>query len=246
MFEHFGIKDIFCGLWRFKYLIIAGTIIGVLGGYFFLSSDNEINEEHKEYYMSETWYFGNTTSDAQDNTESDLRPAKTFNALLDSDMCSGYVKERLLEIYSEEELLKIFGNEGNANGFTWEIMTKNMSHLLGDGEESVSLAMKLKDEECVRTIMSIYDDFAHKLQQEMQTTYPGITVTNLGMGEEIYVSSPDGMSAKESSVLGAMLGFVVSCIIVFFICLWMPTVNRKSDFDEYGLFVLGKVEEIKK
>ena len=48
MFEHFGIKDIFCGLWRFKYLIIAGTIIGVLGGYFFLSSDNEINEEHKE------------------------------------------------------------------------------------------------------------------------------------------------------------------------------------------------------
>ena len=147
MFEHFGIKDIFCGLWRFKYLIIAGTIIGVLGGYFFLSSDNEINEEHKEYYMSETWYFGNTTSDAQDNTESDLRPAKTFNALLDSDMCRGYVKERLLEIYSEEELLKIFGNEGNANGFTWEIMTKNMSHLLGDGEESVSLAMKLEDEE---------------------------------------------------------------------------------------------------
>lgn len=54
MFEHFGIKDIFCGLWRFKYLIIAGTIIGVLGGYFFLSSDNKINEEHKEYYMSET------------------------------------------------------------------------------------------------------------------------------------------------------------------------------------------------
>ena len=100
MFEHFGIKDIFCGLWRFKYLIIAGIIIGVLGGYFFLSSDNEINEEHKEYYMSETWYFGNTTSDAQDNTESDLRPAKTFNALLDSDMCRGYVKERLLEIYS--------------------------------------------------------------------------------------------------------------------------------------------------
>ena len=41
MFEHFGIKDIFCGLWRFKYLIIAGIIIGVLGGYFFLSSDNE-------------------------------------------------------------------------------------------------------------------------------------------------------------------------------------------------------------
>ncbi len=44
--------------------------------------------------MSETWYFGNTTSDAQDNTESDLRPAKTFNALLDSDMCRGYVKRK--------------------------------------------------------------------------------------------------------------------------------------------------------
>lgn len=248
MFEHFGIKDIFSGLWKFKYWIIAVTVVGAVAGAFLLSSNSDINTEHKEYYVSETWYFGveQNEDSMQENAKSDLRPAKTFNALLDSDMCRGYVKSRLLETYSEEELLKLFGKEGNANGFTWDIMTQNMSHLLVDGEESVSLAMKLEDEECVKTILSIYDEFAHKMQEEMQNTYPGLTVTNLGTGEEIYVSSPDGLSTKQATILGAMVGFVLACIVVFFICLWVPTINRKSDFDEYGLFVLGKVEDIKK
>ena len=45
-------------------------------------------------------------------------------------------------------------------------------------------------------------------------------------------------------MLGAILGFILSCIVVFFICLWVPTINRKSDFDEYGLIVLGEIKEV--
>lgn len=53
MFEHFGIKDIFCGLWKFKYWILLSTaVLGIIGGFVF--SSDIVKEGHEEYYYSQT------------------------------------------------------------------------------------------------------------------------------------------------------------------------------------------------
>lgn len=71
-----------------------------------------------------------------------------------------------------------------------------------------------------------------------------LEIVNMGQAEEIYNVLETGVGTGKAAVLGAMLGFILSCIVVFFICLWIPTINRKSDFDEYGLIVLGEIKEV--
>ena len=48
-------------------------------------------------------------------------------------------------------------------------------------------------------------------------------------------------SLKKNLVLGAIAVIALYCIVVFFVALFRPTLNRKSDFEAYGLPVLGEI-----
>lgn len=239
MFEHFGIKDIISGLWKFKYWIVLGTIVlGVIGRFLFTS--NITADEKEEYYFSQTWYF-KQIEDVQQENEKNY--AQVFNGLLEADVCKEFVKAKVLEKYTEEEALEILGQTGSQNGLTWEILTKSVTHLVVEGNEAVSLGLKTPNEEFGKVLANAYDSLIQYLGMKVEKT-DNLEIVNLGLAEEIYKVTATGMEKDEATLLGAMLGFVLTCIIVFFICLWFPTINRKSDFDEYGLVVLGKIREV--
>ena len=216
MFEHFGIKDIFCGLWKFKYWILLSTaVLGIIGGFVF--SSDIVKEGHEEYYYSQTWYFNQEEIQQKEEKQKEDY-VQTINGLIDGDVSRQFIKEKVMESYTEEEVLKILNKEGNPDGLTWGILTHSVNHFVVDGGNAISLALKVPDEE--------------------------LGIVNMGQAKEIYNVITTGVGTGKAFVLGAILGFILSCIVVFFICLWVPTINRKSDFDEYGLIVLGEIKEV--
>ena len=241
MFEHFGIKDIFCGLWKFKYWILLSTaILGIVGAFVF--SSDIVDEGHEEYYYSQTWYFNNQeVQQSEEKQEEDY--VQTINGLIDGDVSRQFIKEKVMESYTEEEVLKILNKEGNPDGLTWGILTHSVNHFAVDGGNAISLALKVPDEELGQVLADAYDSLVKYLGSQMKNG-DKLEIVNMGQAEEIYNVLETGVGTGKAAVLGAMLGFILSCIVVFFICLWIPTINRKSDFDEYGLIVLGEIKEV--
>lgn len=241
MFEHFGIKDIFCGLWKFKYWILLSTaVLGIIGGFVF--SSDIVEEGHEEYYYSQTWYFNQ--EEIQENEEKQKEDyVQTINGLIDGDVSRQFIKEKVMESYTEEEVLKILNKEGNTDGLTWGILTHSVNHFVVDGGNAISLALKVPDEELGQVLTDAYDSLVKYLGSQMKNA-DELEIVNMGQAEEIYNVITTGVGTGKALVLGAMLGFILSCIVVFFICLWVPTINRKSDFDEYGLIVLGEIKEV--
>lgn len=241
MFEHFGIKDIFCGLWKFKYWILLSTaVLGIIGGVVF--SSDIVEEDHEEYYYSQTWYFNR--GEMQQNEEKQKEDyVQTINGLIDGDVSRQFIKEKVMESYTEEDVLKILNKEGNPDGLTWGILTHSVNHFVVDGGNAISLALKVPDEELGQVLTDAYDSLVKYLGSQMKNS-DELEIVNMGQAEEIYNVITTGVGPGKALVLGAMLGFILSCIVVFFICLWVPTINRKSDFDEYGLIVLGEIKEV--
>lgn len=241
MFEHFGIKDIFCGLWKFKYWILLSTaLLGIVGAFVF--SSDIVDEGHEEYYYSQTWYFNNQeVQQSEEKQEEDY--VQTINGLIDGDVSRQFIKEKVMESYTEEEVLKILNKEGNPDGLTWGILTHSVNHFVVDGGNAISLALKVPDEELGQVLADAYDSLVKYLGSQMKNG-DELEIVNMGQAEEIYNVLETGVGTGKAAVLGAMLGFILSCIVVFFICLWIPTINRKSDFDEYGLIVLGEIKEV--
>lgn len=244
MFEHFGLKDIFCGLWKFKYWILLGTVLlGIIGGFVF--SSDIVDEGHEEYYYSQTWYFNQEEmkQDTDAEKEEGENYAQIINGLIDADISRQFIKEKVLESYTEEEVLEILDKKDNPDGLTWSILTHSVNHFVVDGGNTISLALKVPDEELGQVLTDAYDSLVKHLGSQMKDA-DKLKIVNMGQAEEIYNVTTTGIGTGKAAVLGAMLGFVLSCIVVFFICLWVPTINRKSDFDEYGLVVLGKIKEV--
>lgn len=241
MFEHFGIKDIFCGLWKFKYWILLSTaLLGIVGAFVF--SSDIVDEGHEEYYYSQTWYFNNQeVQQSEEKQEEDY--VQTINGLIDGDVSRQFIKEKVMESYTEEEVLKILNKEGNPDGLTWGILTHSVNHFVVDGGNAISLALKVPNEELGQVLADAYDSLVKYLGSQMKNG-DKLEIVNMGQAEEIYNVLETGVGTGKAAVLGAMLGFILSCIVVFFICLWIPTINRKSDFDEYGLIVLGEIKEV--
>ena len=130
MFEHFGIKDIFCGLWKFKYWILLSTaVLGIIGGFVF--SSDIVEEGHEEYYYSQTWYFNQEEIQQNEEKQKEEKQkedyVQTINGLIDGDVSRQFIKEKVMESYTEEEVLKILNKEGNPDGLTWVILRTSSS-----------------------------------------------------------------------------------------------------------------------
>ncbi|MGN9055884.1 hypothetical protein ACTNA4_05350 [Bariatricus sp. HCP28S3_A7] len=235
MFEHFGFLDAIAGLWRQKIKILVATVLCAVLGVCFASVMNYSLEVSEDKYLSSATYFVEFQEEDKENRE-EKNAATTLNTVLGADFCMKFITDDVIDNYGEENIKKALAMADDEE-ISYETIPALVKHsVLVDGN-SVNIYLNASSQEFANAVINAYDSYVSHFATEMGN----IRVVHLGGVQQGYVYEQEGYNKIKLGIIGAAGGFVLSCIIVFFWVLFCPVINRKSDFEEYGLRVFGKM-----
>ncbi len=252
MFEHFGFKDIFIGLWKFKYLIIGVTvIIAVLGNMGITAMMNSgIDVGNNEIYsFSKVCCFNNkdlTVDKKGGFTENEL--ARMYNAILQKNFVKKAVLENISEKYSNEQIIEIYDKTFNS-----DLSSKNEIKISEFGKflevktmadnMCIEYTVSSSDEQFTRDLIACYSEYLENSTKELNENIDVIYIDeiegHLEAEEEQGISS---IVKNKFVAVVCVLSVILVCFAVFVVLIINPTMNRMSDFEEYRVPVLGEWE----
>ena len=236
MFEHLGFKDFCIGLWKYKYLIIAVTLVVTLVFGALVCGKTIVGEE-EPYYINEKIVCFKNDDIPKDTTAGYTvnKLAEMYKDLLSQEAVTTYVIEKTEDSYSEdfiEELYtKTFGSSVLQDGkISPKQFAKFTTVSFAAGNVGVKIHVETKDRAFSDNLMKIYTDYINELVSEKAEP----TESSLSSFSE---------SKTVKIALIAVLAFVLTCFGVFIKILVKPTLNRRADFENMGIPVLGEFKK---
>ncbi|MEJ8734538.1 hypothetical protein [Mediterraneibacter sp. ICN-202921] len=244
MFEHFGLKDLFVGLWKYKLIwIIVGIIsgMGILGIGILEKRETvkiesgQPEEEIKRYEASRVFTFS-----MEGKASNDL--VVLYKEITASDECKEYVFTKLLDEIEIEELKKklLLGKIDDAN-VNSSLLNNYVSYETLGKQRAATLKIFTPDSEISEKIRDLYFEYYQKSAEES-----GIVEFSFltdGNTKYIYkeIFRENQYSAIKTKVVLLFLGiWFLSFVSIFVYILFNPTLNRKTDFSEYDIEFLGE------
>lgn len=233
MFENFGIKDVFVGLWKFKYYLLVLVVISSIGisGMTFLFNHNQPTESIR--YKTECLYYFSPVKSRDDKPVlnavelSGGQVALTYTALIGTQSCL-------------EDIVRKIEDSGVTT--TTEEVKNSISYKVLSDNYTLSLSINSGNEQLVQLLAGAFDAYFLDTQE-----------TLYDMGEESIHKLEDEGISKQSVItqknygkiclVSAGISLLFGCIAVFFLTLFKPTLNRKNDFKKYGIDVLGEIKK---
>lgn len=240
MFEHFGLLDAILGIWRYKIQILIAAlccaVVGIAGSKVVENRNAEWEEER--YIASRTYFLEFTDEKAVENTEEAKNAATLLNTILDADFCMQSVTENLEKKYSAKTLIERLELSVDEENLTYDVIPALVNHSILADKNTVNINVNVTDGELAKAIIDSYDEYIEEFVDNMGN----VSLTDLGgVHHSYYETKNSSVGAKKVAIIGFAAGLAMSCIVVFFYVLFNPVVNRRSDFEEYGLRVLGKL-----
>ena len=189
-----------------------------------------------------------------------------FVAVLDTDAYTGYLSEKLLETYSGEYIVQKSNLEPKKNESKY--LTQAVKSLYSAKRSKDSMVLNLyalsSDLELSETILNITKEYLEEHAEKQsglvsldflgQTTKKVSSVQDLENSDEVSAStnvSSSGKKVSKKDIIKAVIKSMIipvgglTLLLVFVLSLrafFYPTLNRKSDFCEYEIPVIGEVE----
>ena len=256
MFERFGIKDIFIGLWKYRFLILiitlSLTILGVTGLWLLYGDGSSLHTDMR-YSYSKTCYFEDkslveaTTGEALKGfTKNEL--AVMYHEILNKNFARENVMQQMLQKYTKEQIIDIYQKtkdiklenpeEFGASEFGTLFKTVLLSNNVGLEYYVIS-----SDEEFTQDMMSCYDNY---MKASIEKLGGQINIIFIDELKESWDENQGDMNRDFVKrpyirlVLVFVIALIATCFGVFIALIIKPTMNRASDFENTGVAVLGE------
>lgn len=268
MFEHFGIMDVFSTVKKYIKVILA-IIIGFTLIFSFLAISSIKSAGVKNYnaqgniYSSSVSYYIEPIIKPE-LTDSDIYTLDMYRGLpdqysgiLNNDFCKEYVINDLLKTYSIKDIVEKSSFSLDKSNSEIDMLSFKDVVLIEKQKNSPLLAIKAEtyDKDLSNDIISAYKKY---LSQELAPKTDWVKITFMGDYQEKVNTSTISTTNQTSfskviiktvikSVMLPVIAIsVLVLIVVFFVALFNPTINRKSDFYEYGVPVISEMGRYKK
>lgn len=189
-----------------------------------------------------------------------------FVAMLKTEAYVGYLCDKLLELYTSDYIIEKSNIEAPKNDI--KFLPQAVKSLYGVKRAKESMVLDLyslsSDKELSKTVLDLSKEYLEKHVEKqnglVKLDFLGETVKNINSIDEILsseekasmVTSPKtNQSLSKKSIIKSIVKNMVvpvgglTLALVFFLSLkafFYPTLNRKSDFCEYDVPVIGEIE----
>lgn len=252
MFEHFGWKDVWFDLKRhWKFLLVALAAAVVILGVWLVNSRTNTAKTAATYESTASFYIALKPEEVSPNATAEQALAASKNLLavykssLTADFCKKYILEKMLKIYSPEELIKAAGlGNMDPKDLTIETLAPYLkANAIGD-TPMLNIFVQSKNAEFSEALLGAYISYITKeLPSQLsvgELHYLG-GVNRQAPSASVFSSSISLKQLVKYAVVAVIAIVALYCISVFLVCLCAPTLNRKSDFAPYGIPVIGEV-----
>ena len=254
MFNHFGLMDVFYGLWKRKKYIILLAVAAIVVAFVQVTTNNAMayknqkkNQELTKHYRQSFSLFVEATekSDMLDAFSQSQNIRNIYAKAFQSDIFSQYLIEQL----GEEDLSKILVADkdliskiGSAASPDKNIKSINQSVSISGPSDtsSIDISFTSTDAEAGTNIMDIFiryanEELATKIIPSKVVEIGRTTIEDKTAEQEIRPFSRGAyvMSMIKTSLLYIIGVEMIYIIVLFFIMLFRPTINRRSDLDDY-------------
>ena len=255
MFEKCGLRDIFCGFRRAKWVILAAVLIfACIGGVRFFADRNAADgrsagaSDDREVYAGYAYYYLSGQEGEILSAADQKRYAKSYIDLMTSIPSRDAILKELLEKNDEAELIEQLDPELYANGVSRNQLWENSYFAETWSSENI---IRVKT---VAQTKKMCKELLHTCRNRLEAIDTSTPDTTLAFEGEYYKKTTAGkvvMSEKEETrtvsrpsasrmilwpVIGLFLGLLISVIgsVLF------PVINRASEFELYETEPFGE------
>ena len=245
MFEHFGLKDAFMGLWKYKRIwILTGLIaIFMIGGIVYAENSESVkiandSADITRYTSTRIIMFNSDKGQADEL-------AVLYKDIFNGNECRKNVFNRMQQKYSKDELLEKLELPSNLSEDSWteNILANYASYTTLGKQTGVSVSVMTPDKELSEMIRDFYLQY---LEESVNASEGIVAMSYLTEGNTEVLNKVVEQTNKYSAVkmkvvVCAMMLWLLSVIAIFFYTMFRPTVNRKEDFKDYEVKILGEL-----
>ena len=206
MFEHFGMRDVFSSLKKYKVIILIvillSLVFGTYKGLNKLSYQNNLSQRNSEnsFNISSASYMIESKVKIDKDNVSIYKDIPSQTALaLTSDFCKKYVFSKLTDIYSNEEILKNINYLGmgyeNSLDLNFDFLDKLFFSYQYENTMIIKLTAESHDAQFTKTLLSLYRSY---LEEE----YAPIICENFDIS---YIDTVDQISNSEKSMVETLV-----------------------------------------
>lgn len=252
MFEHFGLKDIFVGIWKYKWKMFISSILltaVVLGLVYKLpmsvekpaietGNASELQCARTDFYLD---YTG-TDSELSSKVLSEI-----YKNTIGSTACQQYTADKIVRKYGKEKIAEIFDYEITEEQITSKTFTQFVTFGTGEDEVGMYLIVRTPDMQFSKDILTIYMEWIQEIAGKEKSKVDVVIISEseetvpVNMPETQTLAEKQQWSVAKIAVISFVSFLLLSCIVVFIICLFRPTINRENDLVELGLDVIAEI-----
>lgn len=195
--------------------------------------------------------------------------ASIYMNMINTDYCRSYIFDRVMEDYTQEQFLEKSGLAEQNPGMTADMVTlKSISEIFHVGlitdASVINMFAETYDQALSSAVVQAASDYLTKELpgqlapadiRQMRLVDQVLKMTDKeqklldseGTASTAQVQSAGTTpSLKKRALIWGIAVVALYCITVFFIALFRPTMNRRSDFESYGIPVIGEIGRVKK
>lgn len=253
MLKYFGLKEIFFGLKKFKIGVLIVTIVFGIVGTGLVDGKSDFTEtttaSSTEYSTSRSYLITaepTATSGVQD--DSDKTCAATIATMLKADFSKQYVYNKLLEDYTEAEIIEYtYANTSVGDG-TYKVLDDAFVVNAFEDSAIVNFYSVVADELFSQKVTEYLDQYLNetivgKIPNLKEAIFIGGTTVLLASSQSAFAG--EGSSAVKEILVFMIVGFVLSVCVVLLFVLLKPSIATRKDFEEYGVLVIDDAQNHK-
>ncbi|RGT71595.1 hypothetical protein DWX08_12790 [Ruminococcus sp. AF18-22] len=251
MFEHFGLKDVFCGLWKHKWkIVVFGFFMSVITTFIFMmfpiqkeKSPIELGES-TELQSKETYFYFEYEGNDQGITSEVL--AQLYSNTIKEQECLHYVADYVLTRKTKEDIVNYLNGNINESQITKNFFSQYVTVSVDTTDIGISVLVRTPNKEFTDVLGDAYmswfqfllDRQSHVKLIPVMENEDTIVIDNASTST---IAKDKNLSIRQVMLVSFCVFVMLGCIIIFFVILFKPVLNRKTDFEEIGIEVIGNI-----
>lgn len=250
MFEHFGLKDVFYGLWKYKWrMLVCALLISMLATLISLlfpvkTEAPQIETGGQEELQTSERYFYFDYSGSDPSLSSEVM-AQMYLSTVNKQVCKDFIVDYVLGLITKEDIVAYMNGAVTETQITTNFFTQYVNVSVDSTDVGITLLCRTPNREFSDILCNAYTAWFESLikdnvQVNLVVVSDNKDVMLVENAKTTTISEKTNRSAIQIFFITFVLAILAECIVVFFIILFKPTLNRRTDYEQIGLNVLGK------
>ena len=258
MFEKCGLRDLFCGFVKWKWIIAALTLVlALIGGVLYARDMGAYNAKKEEahaagkVYSGYGYYYIAPTAQEKELTLAELnRYSKSYIDLMLMIPSRLAILNTLEEKHTPEELIELLDPVRYADGVTRDNIWEGSYYLEKWSSPNIlRLKTLAQTKEMCKEVMAAADARLMAIAKDLPDTtlsFEGSYFKKVDASKVVMSDEKEEKNTKpspKSILIFALIGLAAGLLLSVIISVLRPVLNRASDFELYSLDTIGEVRK---